>query len=187
MPLAKHNLNVLAPLAKQGIPIVGLEPSCIAMLKDDYLDLLPGDDAEAVGAATSSVEDFLVAQLSDGKRNVTLRPRFAANAEVLFHGHCHQKALWSTKGTKQMMGMAGYRVKEVDCSCCGMAGAFGYEAEHFEISKQVGEQGLLPAVRAASAETLVVAPGTSCRQQIEQLADRKPLHPVQVMDVTPSR
>jgi Fe-S oxidoreductase len=112
-----------------------------------------------------------------------LKPRFAANANVLFHGHCHQKAVWSTTGSKQMMGMAGYRVTEVDSSCCGMAGAFGYEAEHFEISKRVGELSLLPAVRAADADTLIVAPGTSCRQQIEQLGGRKPLHPVQIMDV----
>ena len=183
VPLAKHNIAVLAPLAKQGIPILGLEPSCVAMLKDDYLDILPGEDAELVGKATQSVEDFLVAQLSDGTHNVMLKPRFAANANVLFHGHCHQKAVWSTTGSKQMMGMAGYRVTEVDSSCCGMAGAFGYESEHFEVSKRVGELSLLPAVRAADADTLIVAPGTSCRQQIEQLGGRKPLHPVQIMDV----
>ena len=182
VPLARHNIAVLAPLARQGIPILGLEPSCIAMLKDDYLDLQPGEDAEAVGAATQSVEDFLVAQLADGKRNVTLSPHFAANADVLFHGHCHQKAGWGTGGSKKMMGLAGYRVTEVDSSCCGMAGAFGYEKEHFEISQQVGEMSLLPAVRAADAGTLIVAPGTSCRQQIEQLAGRHPLHPVQVID-----
>ena len=183
VPLAKHNIATLAPLARQGIPILGLEPSCIAMLKDDYLDLLPGEDAEAVGKATQSVEDFLVSALADGTRNVLLKPRFAANGEVLFHGHCHQKAVWSTKGARQIMGMAGYRVTEVDSSCCGMAGAFGYEAEHFEISQQVGELSLLPAVRAASPDTLIVAPGTSCREQIEQLGGgRKPLHPVQVLE-----
>jgi FAD/FMN-containing dehydrogenase/Fe-S oxidoreductase len=183
VPLAKHNLAVLAPLARQGIPILGLEPSCIAMLKDDYLDILPGEDAEVVGKATLSVEDFLVAQLADGTHNVVLKPRFAANGNVLFHGHCHQKAVWSTIGSKKMMSMAGYRVTEVDSSCCGMAGAFGYETEHFEVSKRVGELSLLPAVRAADADTLIVAPGTSCRQQIEQLGGRKPLHPVQIMDV----
>jgi Fe-S oxidoreductase len=184
IPLAQHNLKVLAPLAKRGIPILGLEPSCIAMLKDDYLDLLPGENAEAVGAATQSVEDFLVDALAhaDAQHNVTLRPRFAATADVLFHGHCHQKALWGTQGTRKAMSLAGYRVKEVDSSCCGMAGAFGYEAEHFEVSQQVGELSLLPAVRAASPTTLIVAPGTSCRQQIEQLGGRKPLHPVQVLD-----
>ncbi len=182
VPLAKHNIATLAPLARQGIPILGLEPSCIAMLKDDYLDLQPGEDAEAVGNATQSVEDFLVKALADGSRSVSLKPIFPANAEVLFHGHCHQKSVWSTTGTKQVMGMAGYRVKEIDSSCCGMAGAFGYEAEHFEISQQVGELSLLPAVRTASADTLIVAPGTSCREQIEQLGGRKALHPVQVLD-----
>jgi Fe-S oxidoreductase len=182
IPLARHNLKVLAPLARGGIPIVGLEPSCVAMLKDDYLDLMPGEAAEAVAAATQTVEDFLVAALAAGKLNVSLRPRFAASGEVLFHGHCHQKAIWTTKGTKQAMSMAGYRVKEVDSSCCGMAGAFGYEVEHFEVSKQVGELSLLPAVRAAGPGTLIVAPGTSCREQIEQLGGRTALHPVQVLD-----
>jgi FAD/FMN-containing dehydrogenase/Fe-S oxidoreductase len=182
IPLARHNIVTLAPLARQGIPILGLEPSCIAMLRDDYLDLQPGEDAEAVGGAMQSVEDFLVAQLADGKLNVSLRPHFAANAEVLFHGHCHQKAGWGTGGTKKMMSLAGYRVTEVDSSCCGMAGAFGYEKEHFAVSQQVGELSLLPAVRAAGPDTLIVAPGTSCRQQIEQLAGRRPLHPVQMID-----
>jgi Fe-S oxidoreductase len=180
VPLARHNLKVLLPLARRGIPILGLEPSCTAMLKDDYLDLMPGEAAEAVAAATHSVEDFLIAAIAEGK--LTLRPRFAASADVLFHGHCHQKALWGTKGTKQAMSLAGYRVKEVDSSCCGMAGAFGYEAEHFDVSKRVGELSLLPAVRAAAPETIIVAPGTSCRQQIEQLGGRKPLHPVQIID-----
>ncbi|HEY3289038.1 MAG TPA: FAD-linked oxidase C-terminal domain-containing protein [Anaerolineae bacterium] len=182
LPLARHNIKTLAPLARQGIPILGLEPSCIAMLKDDYLDLLPGEDAEAVGKATQSVEDFLVNALADGTHGAVIKPRFAANADILFHGHCHQKALWGTAGTRKVMSLAGYRVKEVDSSCCGMAGAFGYESEHYEISRQVGELSLLPAVRAASAETIIVAPGTSCREQIEQLGGRKPLHPVQVLD-----
>jgi Fe-S oxidoreductase len=187
VPLAKHNIALLAPLARQGIPIVGLEPSCVAMLKDDYLDIQPGENAEAVAAATQSVEDFVVAQLAEGKRNVALKPRFAASGDVLFHGHCHQKAIWSTAGTRKLLSLAGYRVKEVDSSCCGMAGAFGYEAEHFEVSKAVGELSLLPAVRAAGADTLIVAPGTSCREQIEQLGGRKPLHPVQIVDVVQSK
>ena len=182
VPLARHNIAVLAPLARRGVPILGLEPSCIAMLKDDYLDLQPGEDAEAVGSATQSVEDFLAAALADGTRNVSLKPHFAASADVLFHGHCHQKAVWGTTGTRQALGMAGYRVTEVDSSCCGMAGAFGYESEHFEISQQIGELSLLPAVRAAGAGTLIVAPGTSCREQIEQLGGRKALHPVQVLE-----
>ena len=185
VPLARHNIAVLTPLARQGIPIVGLEPSCVAMLKDDYLEIQPGEDTEAVAAATQSVEDFVVSQLATGQHNVVLKPRFAASGEVLFHGHCHQKAIWGTEGTKKLMRLAGYRVKEVDSSCCGMAGAFGYEAEHFEVSQAVGELSLLPAVRAASADALIVAPGTSCREQIEQLGGRKPWHPVQIVDAVP--
>lgn len=183
VPLAKHNIRTLAPLAKQGLPILGLEPSCIAMFKDDYLDMLPGDDTKAVADAFMGVEDFLAREAAGGQRGFKLSMRFPNNADVLVHGHCHQKAGWGTQGMKQAMTMAGYRVKEIDSTCCGMAGAFGYEAEHFEVSQKIGELSLLPAVRSAPAETLIVAPGTSCREQIEQLGGRAPLHPVEILEV----
>ena len=183
VPLAKHNIKTLAPLVKQGLPILGLEPSCIAMFKDDYLDMLPGDDTKAVADAFMGVEDFLAREAAGGERGFKLGMRFPNNADVLAHGHCHQKAGWGTQGMKQAMTMAGYRVKEIDSTCCGMAGAFGYEAEHFEVSQKVGELSLLPAVRSAPAETLIVAPGTSCREQIEQLGGRTPLHPVEILEV----
>lgn len=183
VPLAKHNIKTLAPLAKQGLPILGLEPSCIAMFKDDYLDMLPGDDTKAVADAFMGVEDFLAREAAGGAHGFRLSMRFPNNADVLVHGHCHQKAGWGTQGMKQAMTMAGYRVREIDSTCCGMAGAFGYEAEHFEVSQKVGEQSVLPAVRSAPAETLIVAPGTSCREQIEQLGGRTPLHPLEILGV----
>ena len=183
LPLARHNISVLAPLAKKGLPILGLEPSCIAMFKDDYLDMLPGEDSQAVAKAFLGVDEFLGREAASGARGFKLTARYPDNAEVLFHGHCHQKADWSTKDTKQALALAGYKVREIDSTCCGMAGAFGYEAEHFEVSQKVGELSLLPAVRAAGADTLIVAPGTSCREQIEQLGGRKPLHPVELLDI----
>jgi FAD/FMN-containing dehydrogenase/Fe-S oxidoreductase len=173
---ARFNLAQLAPLARQGVPILGIEPSCISALRDDYPDLLPGEDAEIVAQMTQSVEEFLVAQ------GVSFpEPRNDARPGLLLHGHCHQKALWGTRATRTLLTAAGYDVREVDSTCCGMAGAFGYEAEHYALSQRIGELALLPAVRAAGAETLIVAPGTSCREQIAHFTGRAALHPVEVI------
>jgi FAD/FMN-containing dehydrogenase/Fe-S oxidoreductase len=175
---ARFNIAALAPYARQGIPILGLEPSCISALKDDYLDLLPGDDAQAVAQATWAIEDWLHASAEFRARSAErARPKHSA----LLHGHCHQKALWGTGATKRVLGDAGFAVKEIESTCCGMAGAFGYEAEHAALSQKIGELGVLPAARAAPADTRLVAAGTSCRDQIAQLAGRKALHPIQVL------
>ncbi|MFC1463663.1 MAG: FAD-binding and (Fe-S)-binding domain-containing protein [Candidatus Brachytrichaceae bacterium NZ_4S206] len=179
---ARFNLAQLAPLARQGVPILGLEPSCVSALRDDYPDLLPGEDAEVVARMTQSVEEFLTSNLSSfieaANDKSAMKDR---RAKILLHGHCHQKALWGTQATRALLTSAGYDVREVDATCCGMAGAFGYEAEHYALSRQIGELALLPAVRAASAETLIVAPGTSCREQILHFTGRAALHPVEVI------
>ena len=105
----------------------------------------------------------------------------AATGKILLHGHCQQKALAGTESSKQTLSVAGYSVEEVDSGCCGMAGSFGYEAEHYEISQAMGERRLLPAVRAAADDTIIVASGVSCRQQIQQATDRHPQHPAEVL------
>ena len=192
--LAEFNISILAPLARQGLPILGLEPSCISALKDDYLDLVPGEDAKAVAKAVVSVEEFIISDLSSfmANRSNTAQVGRAQmkderskmtddRSKILYHGHCHQKAVWSTKGSKQALTQSGCDVKEIESTCCGMAGAFGFEAEHDALSRQIGELALLPAVRAASDDTLIVAPGTSCRQQIEGLTGRRALHPIEVI------
>lgn len=182
LPWIKFNLGHLAPLARQGVPILGLEPSCISALREDWADLLPGEDAEAVAHMTMSIEEFIIAHLppfngaSDGAA-----PGEGDRPKILLHGHCHQKALWGTAATRQMLARLGCDVREVDTTCCGMAGAFGYEAEHYDLSRRIGELGLLPAVRAADAATLIVAPGTSCREQIHHFAGRAALHPIEVV------
>ena len=170
---ARFNLAQLAPLARRNIPILALEPSCLSMLKDDYPDLLPGEASEAVARVARPVEDFLAERLS---------PSAGAQAsqKVLLHGHCHQKALWGTAGVRALLTSAGYDVTEVDATCCGMAGAFGYEAEHYSLSRRIGELGLLPAVRAADEHTLIAAAGTSCREQIRHFAGRDAWHPVEL-------
>jgi FAD/FMN-containing dehydrogenase/Fe-S oxidoreductase len=171
---ARFNLAQLAPLAQRNIPILALEPSCLSMLKDDYRDLLPGEASEAVARVARSVEDFLsehLPPLADAQ----------ASQKVLLHGHCHQKALWGTEGVRALLTSAGYAVTEVDTTCCGMAGAFGYEAEHYALSQRIGELRLLPAVRAADEHTLIVAAGTSCREQIRHFTGRPAWHPVEVV------
>ncbi|MCS7056997.1 MAG: FAD-binding protein [Thermoflexales bacterium] len=179
---ARFNLAQLAPLARQNVPILGLEPSCVSALRDDYRDLLPGEDAEVVAQMTQSVEEFLIARglpftgLADGRSETN-----GERPKVLLHGHCHQKALWGTQATRALLTFAGYDVREIEASCCGMAGAFGYEAEHYALSQRIGELALLPAVRAADRETLIVAPGTSCREQISHFTGRAALHPVEVV------
>ncbi len=180
---ARFNLSQLAPLAKQGIPILGLEPSCISALKDDYTDLLPREDSAIVAKMTQSVEEFFATRewkqdTGDSANHASLS---TPHSPLFLHGHCHQKSLGSTRGTTQALTQFGYAVTEIDSTCCGMAGAFGYEAEHYDLSQRVGELSLLPAVRAVGADAIIVAPGTSCREQIEHFTGRKVLHPVQLL------
>ncbi len=173
--LARFNLAQLAPLAQQGVPILGLEPSCISALREDYPDLLPGEASHLVARMTQSVEDWLAAQ------DVPLPSVSSAPRTALLHGHCHQKALWGTARTRALLERAGIAVQEIDTTCCGMAGAFGYEAEHYALSERIGELGLLPAVRAAPADALIIAPGTSCREQIAHFTGRAALHPIELI------
>lgn len=177
--MAKHNLAVLAPMARRGIPIVGCEPSCVSALTDDYCDLFPGADAEVVAAATQTIDAFLVGLAEAGELSLNFddKPR-----TILFHGHCHQKALSGTATIKQMLSLIpNAKVSEIQSGCCGVAGSFGYEAEHYDISIKIGEDRLLPAIREAAPETIIAASGTSCREQIEHGTDRIPLHPVEVL------
>ena len=177
---ARQTIERLAPLAEQGIPIVGLEPSCLLSLKDEYASLLP-DDPRVETVANQSVlfETFLAGLAEQGELDLafTDEPR-----TLLLHGHCHQKALVGTDDTHRVLSLpSGYSVEEVDSGCCGMAGSFGYEKEHYDISMQMAERRLLPAVKNADASTIVVAPGFSCRHQIKDGASRAALHPAQVL------
>ncbi len=174
---AEWNVALLAPYARRGVAIVGLEPSCLLTLRDEYVDLLRTDDARAVAAQSALLEQFLVRERERG-----LDLRFApAGRKALLHGHCHQKAIVGTAPTIAALAWAGYDVTEVDSGCCGMAGSFGFEKEHYDVSVWLGNRRLAPAVKAASADTEVVAPGISCRQQIEHLAGRRAKHPAQLI------
>jgi FAD/FMN-containing dehydrogenase/Fe-S oxidoreductase len=177
---ALRTVETLYPYADDGVPIVGLEPSCILTLRDEFLDLLPGEPrAEAVADAVYTFEEYVAERAGAGAfRGVSWS---TPAPEVLLHGHCHQKALIGTEATEAALAQAGYRVDAVDAGCCGMAGSFGYEAEHTGVSKQMAEQRLAPAVRAAAPDTHIAAPGFSCRSQIKDLTDRTARHPAELL------
>ena len=174
---AAFNVARLHPFAVRGIAVVGLEPSCLLTLRDEYVDLLRSEEARLVARSAFLLEEFL---LRERARGLTLRFRDGAR-RALLHGHCHQKASVGTAPTVAALNWAGYEVTEVDSGCCGMAGSFGFEKEHYELSVTLGNRRLAPAVQAAAADTEVVAPGISCRQQIEHLAGRRAKHPAEVL------
>jgi Fe-S oxidoreductase len=173
---AAHNVSLLIAYAAQGIPIVGLEPSCIATFRDEYPDLLRSDAARTVAANSYFIEEFLAKLIDDGAWEVRFREEAAS---VLVHGHCYQKALIGTGSLMKVLGqLPGSTVSEIPSGCCGMAGSFGYEREHYEVSMAAGEDRLFPAVREASADTVLLASGISCRHQIEEGTERHAIHPI---------
>jgi FAD/FMN-containing dehydrogenase/Fe-S oxidoreductase len=167
---ARRNLDLLTPLVDRGVPLVGLEPSCILTMRDDYQKLLPNDErVEKLAEATRLFEEALL----ELDAELPLRD----GSPVLLHGHCHQKALVGTKPTEEVLALApGTEVTVVDSGCCGMAGQFGYKKGHYEVSMKMGERRLFPAVREAN-ESVIIAPGTSCREQISGGTGRHPQHP----------
>ena len=175
---AKRVLDALAPWLAHGVPIVGLEPSCLLTLRDEYGVLLPG--TEALAKNSFLFEEFLANEANAGRLKLDLK---AVESEALLHGHCHQKAFAAMDAVEQVLRLVpGLNVRTIESSCCGMAGSFGYEAEHYEVSMKMGEASLLPAVRAARPEALIVADGTSCRHQIEHGASRQALHVARVLE-----
>jgi len=170
--------RLAARVAGRG-PIVAVEPSCLLTLRDDYPALLPGDpQARTVAAACTLPEELLLEAIADGR--LTLGP--VAGQRILFHGHCHQKAVTGTAATVALLrAIPGAEVAEVDAGCCGMAGSFGFEAEHYDLSLRIGELRLFPAVRAEPADTIIAASGVSCRQQIAHGTGRQARHPLEIV------
>jgi Fe-S oxidoreductase len=178
---AQDTIERLAPLAKQGIPIVGLEPSCLLSMRDEYFYLLPNDQkrVKLVAEHCYTFEEFMAKLADEGALNLDFEGK---PAEVLLHGHCQQKALVGTGPSKRTLTLpSGYEVTEVDSGCCGMAGAFGYEAEHYDISMAMAERRLLPAVRQQNKDTIVAAAGASCRQQIKHGTGKQAFHPAEIL------
>jgi FAD/FMN-containing dehydrogenase/Fe-S oxidoreductase len=175
---AAWNVDQLAGYVENGVPIVGLEPSCLLTLRDEYPEFLRTNDAKRVSESSFLLEEFLQRQINAGQLRL---PSSNVNRKVLLHGHCHQKALVGTAPTTAVLKSAGFDVSEVDSGCCGMAGSFGFEKEHYDLSVKIGNRRLAPAVKAAASDVEIVAPGISCRQQIEHLTGRKAKHPAEVL------
>jgi Fe-S oxidoreductase len=162
-------MDPLRPHLEAGIPIVVLEPSCLAVFHDELINLYPDDE----DAKRLSKQSFLLAELLNAMPHYT-PPRLPA--DILLHGHCHHKALASFEDEQGLLARTGAHVEALDSGCCGMAGSFGFEANHYDVSMAVGELALLPAVRKAPVGTLIVADGFSCREQIAQGTTRRAVH-----------
>ncbi len=177
--MARTTVQHLTAFASENIPIVGLEPGCLLSLRDEYRDLLSGDPrVENIAANAFLFEEFIMQRADLDLLQQKLRPQ---EMKILLQGHCHQKALAGTAATKSFLELIpGVSCEEIDSACCGLAGSFGYEKEHYEISMAMGERRLFPAVRVAAVTTIIAAPGFSCRQQIEHGTGRKARHPVQI-------
>jgi len=177
---ARRTLDALLPHVRAGVPVVGLEPSCLLTLRDEFLTLLPGDEARLVSENAFLFEEFLTREARAGRLNLPLDHQ-GRIARV--HGHCHQKAAGVMGDMAQALALIpGLDRRDIESSCCGMAGAFGYQAETIEVSRSMGELSLLPAIRAADPGDLLIANGTSCRHQIADGTGRRALHIAELFD-----
>jgi Fe-S oxidoreductase len=181
--VAIENILMLKDIVSDDRPLLGIEPSALLAFRDEYPEMAGSQyekDARSVARNAFLFEEFICREADKGNigpDQFTDRP-----LNILLHGHCQQKAIASTEPTRRMLSMpANYKVKELDDGCCGMAGAFGYEKEHYDLSMKIGEMVLFPAVRDAAEDTVIAAPGTSCRHHIADGTGRKALHPVEVM------
>lgn len=177
---ANYNIEQLHKYAVEGIPIIGCEPSCTSALTDDYVDLINTAEAKQVADATYSIEEFLIRTIEED--NIQFSFNTQPN-EILLHGHCHQRALVGTQPVKQLLEMPpGNTVDLIDSSCCGMAGSFGYEKSHYDISMNIGELRLFPSIRERNGEFILSASGFSCRHQLEHGTGILPKHPIEVLN-----
>ncbi|HIN28619.1 TPA: anaerobic glycerol-3-phosphate dehydrogenase subunit C [Candidatus Poribacteria bacterium] len=176
---AQYNIDCLLPYVEQGIPIIGCEPSCISALTDDYVDLIPGDESKLVAENTFMIEEFMLNchEKDELDLNFTENPK-----EILLHGHCHQRALVGIQPSFKVLDLpSGYNVEVIDSSCCGMAGSFGYEAEHYDLSMKIGELRLFNQIRSKTGDFEVAVSGVSCREQIKHGTGKEPLHLIELI------
>ena len=177
---ARRTLDALMPYVERGIPVVGLEPSCLLTLRDEFLNYGYGEEAQKLAKSAFLFEEFLVREKQAGRLHLDLHP--LQTGKVLLHGHCHQKAFDALRPVQAVLQwIPQVELSTAESSCCGMAGSFGYEAEHYEASIAMAELALLPAVRKAGKDCIVVADGTSCRHQIHDGADTAALHVARVL------
>ena len=181
--IAIQNVELLKDLISDDAPLVGIEPSAILGFRDEYLDLVPPHlKAAAEGIAKNALlfEEWFAREID--KKKITQNAFTEIPKTIKLHGHCHQKALSSLVPVKKALSLPqNYTVQLIPSGCCGMAGSFGYEKEHYELSMQIGELVLFPAVRAQPEDVIIAAPGTSCRHQIHDGTGRKALHPAEIL------
>ena len=177
---ARRMIATLKPFVDRGVPVIGLEPSCLLSLRDEFISMLPGGDAAELALNAMLLEEFLAREADAGRLKLKLKA--LPQKKALLHGHCHQKAFAVMPAVERVLRLVPQlEVETIEASCCGMAGSFGYEADHYEVSMKMAEASLLPAVRAADADTLIVADGVSCRHQIHDGAQRTALHVARVL------
>ena len=173
-------LENLSSYVEREVPIVGLEPSCVFTIKDELPALLPGPKSQKLADHVQLLEEYLVTEKNAGR--LDLKFHTSGPEKVLLHGHCHQKAFDAVDSTiKLLESVPGIEVETIPSSCCGMAGSFGYQAEHYEVSMEMAELSLLPRIRQAKASEQIAACGTSCRHQIEHGSGRTVRHPISVL------
>ena len=172
-------IDALLPLAQAGVAIVGLEPSCLLTLRDEARVMGLGEKAEVVAKQALLLEEFIAREARAGRFKLAFKP---ADKPILLHGHCHQKAFDAVRPILEVLRLIPQaQVELIESSCCGMAGSFGLEAGHYEVSMQMAEASLLPAVRKAP-DAIVLADGTSCRHQIADGAQREAIHVARLLD-----
>jgi len=177
----RRTIAALEEPANRGVPIVGIEPSCLLTLRDEFTALVPGEATSTIASRAMLFEDFLVREADAGSLRLALRA--LPEKRAIVHGHCHQKAFGEMPAVMRALEMIPeLQASGIESSCCGMAGSFGYEPQHVEVSNTMGERSLLPAVRAASSDVLIVADGTSCRAQIREGAHRESVHVARIFE-----
>jgi Fe-S oxidoreductase len=181
--IANKNISLLSPLITAGTPLIGIEPSAILTFRDEYIDLADDENLITARALSNNVlliDEFIAREIEKG--NISTAQFTNAEKKIKLHGHCQQKALSSVAPTIKLLSLPeNYSVEVIPSGCCGMAGSFGYEKEHYELSMKIGELVLFPAVRNAAENMIIAAPGTSCRHQVKDGTGKKALHPIEVL------
>ena len=181
--IAHENIRLLSPLVTEETPLIGVEPSAILTFKDEYPDLADEahlEKARGLSRYSFLIDDFIAREIDRG--HIRSEQFTKESRSIKLHGHCQQKALSTVAGSVKILSLPeNYTVSTIPSGCCGMAGSFGYEKEHYELSQKIGELVLLPSVRSTAPEVIIAAPGTSCRHQIKDGTGRRALHPVEVL------
>ncbi len=181
--IANKNILLLKDIICEETPLIGIEPSAILSFRDEFPELVDNNlqkDAEKLGKNTLLIDEFISAEMRAG--NISINSFTDISQKILYHGHCQQKAIASTDSTIEMLSFPkNYSIEEIPSGCCGMAGAFGYEKEHYDLSMKIGEMVLFPAIREASEDVIIAAAGTSCRHQIKDGTNRLAYHPMEIL------